>query len=112
MTEMVFEMLVQYKHLTQLIAREDYIKFSCHESSKTYNMVFNPSRYSFPNVCFLPNITENESLIKAFCLVCTSWTVEFYFISHKRSAIMWSWIMLLCYYAVTDSPNVVALLRI
>jgi hypothetical protein len=36
MTEMVFETLVQYGHLTWLIAREDYIKFSRRESSKTY----------------------------------------------------------------------------
>jgi hypothetical protein len=27
MTEMVFETLVQYEHLTRLRAREDYIKF-------------------------------------------------------------------------------------
>jgi hypothetical protein len=36
MTEMVFKTLVQYEHLTRLIAREDYIKFSRRESSKTY----------------------------------------------------------------------------
>jgi hypothetical protein len=27
-TDMVFETLVQYGHLTRLIAREDYIKFN------------------------------------------------------------------------------------
>jgi len=27
MTEMLFETLVQYGHMTRLIAREDYIKF-------------------------------------------------------------------------------------
>jgi hypothetical protein len=36
MTEMVFETLVQYGYLTRLIAREDDIKFSRRESSKTY----------------------------------------------------------------------------
>jgi hypothetical protein len=36
MTEMVFKTLVQYEHLTRLITREDYIKFSHRESSKTY----------------------------------------------------------------------------
>jgi hypothetical protein len=36
MTEMVFETLVQYGHLTGLRAREDYINFSRRESSKTY----------------------------------------------------------------------------
>jgi hypothetical protein len=36
MTEMVFETSVQYRHLTWLIAREDYIKFIRRESSKTY----------------------------------------------------------------------------
>jgi hypothetical protein len=36
MTEMVFETLVQCGHLTWLIAREDDIKFSRRESSKTY----------------------------------------------------------------------------
>jgi hypothetical protein len=31
-TEMVLETSVQYRHLTQLIAREDLIEFSCCES--------------------------------------------------------------------------------
>jgi len=36
MTEMVLEMLVSYRHLTQLIAQEDFIEFSCWESSRLY----------------------------------------------------------------------------
>jgi len=36
MTKVDIEMLVYYVHLTRLIAREDYIKFTCHESTKTY----------------------------------------------------------------------------
>jgi ATP-dependent Lon protease len=36
MTEMVIETSVQYVHLTRLIAREDYIKFTRRESTKTY----------------------------------------------------------------------------
>jgi hypothetical protein len=35
-TVMVIEMSVQYVHLTRLIAREYYIKFTGHESTKTY----------------------------------------------------------------------------
>jgi hypothetical protein len=42
MTEMVFKTLVQYGHLTRLITREDYVKFSRRESSKT------SKRNSFP----------------------------------------------------------------
>jgi hypothetical protein len=42
MTEMVFETLAQYGHLTRLTAREDYIKFSRRESSKTYNYTSTP----------------------------------------------------------------------
>jgi hypothetical protein len=36
MTEIVIETSVQYVHLTRLIAREDYIKFTRRESTKTY----------------------------------------------------------------------------
>jgi hypothetical protein len=36
MPEMVFDTLVQYGHVTRLRAREDYIKFSRRESSRTY----------------------------------------------------------------------------
>jgi hypothetical protein len=32
LTQVAFETLVQYGHLTWLIAREDYIKFCCRES--------------------------------------------------------------------------------
>jgi hypothetical protein len=39
MTKMVFETLVQRGHLTWLINREDYIKFSHYESSKTISNV-------------------------------------------------------------------------
>jgi hypothetical protein len=39
MTEMVFETLVRYGYLARLIAREDYIKFSRRESSKTYIII-------------------------------------------------------------------------
>jgi hypothetical protein len=35
MTEMVIETAVQYVHRTRLIAREDYIKFTRRESTKT-----------------------------------------------------------------------------
>jgi hypothetical protein len=35
MIEMVLETSVSYIHLTQLIARENLIEFSCHESSKS-----------------------------------------------------------------------------
>jgi hypothetical protein len=38
MTEMVIETSVQYVHLTRLIAREDYIKFTRRESTKTYTI--------------------------------------------------------------------------
>jgi hypothetical protein len=37
MTVMVIETSVQYIHLTRLIAREDYIKFTRRESTKTYS---------------------------------------------------------------------------
>jgi hypothetical protein len=36
MTEMDIETSVYYVHLTRLIAREDYIKFTRHKSTKTY----------------------------------------------------------------------------
>jgi hypothetical protein len=36
MTEMDIETSVYYVHLTWLIAREDFIKFTCRESTKTY----------------------------------------------------------------------------
>jgi hypothetical protein len=36
MTEMDIETSVYYVHLTQLIAREDYIKFTRRESTETY----------------------------------------------------------------------------
>jgi hypothetical protein len=36
MTEMDIETSVYYVHLTRLIAREDFIKFTRHESTKTY----------------------------------------------------------------------------
>jgi hypothetical protein len=36
MTEMDIETSVYYVHLTRLIAREDYIKFTRRESTKTY----------------------------------------------------------------------------
>jgi hypothetical protein len=36
MTEMDIESSVYYVHLTQLIAREDFIKFIRRESTKTY----------------------------------------------------------------------------
>jgi len=38
MTEMVIKMSVQYVHLTWLIAQEDYIKFTHHESTNTYKL--------------------------------------------------------------------------
>jgi hypothetical protein len=36
MTVMVIETSVQYVHLTRLIAREDYIKFTRRENTKIY----------------------------------------------------------------------------
>jgi len=36
MTEMDIEMSVYYVHLTWLIAQEDFIKFTCRKSTKTY----------------------------------------------------------------------------
>jgi len=36
MIEMVLETSVQYRHLTRLIAREDFIEFICRESSGSY----------------------------------------------------------------------------
>jgi hypothetical protein len=36
MTEMDIETLVYYDHLTRLIARENFIKFTRRESTKTY----------------------------------------------------------------------------
>jgi len=41
MTEMDIETSVYYVHLTRLIAREDYIKFTRRESTKTY--IINPT---------------------------------------------------------------------
>jgi len=35
-TKMVLKTLVQYRHLTRLLAQEDFIEFSCHKSSRTY----------------------------------------------------------------------------
>jgi hypothetical protein len=37
MTEMDIETSVYYVHLTRLIVREDFIKFTRRESTKTYN---------------------------------------------------------------------------
>jgi len=37
MTEMDIETSVYYVHLTRLIAREDYIKFTRRETTKAYN---------------------------------------------------------------------------
>jgi hypothetical protein len=39
MTEMDIETSVYYVHLTRLIAREDFIKFTRRESTKTYTSV-------------------------------------------------------------------------
>jgi hypothetical protein len=46
MTEMDIETSVYYVHLTRLIAREDYIKFTRRESTKTYIVLWivTPSR--------------------------------------------------------------------
>jgi hypothetical protein len=38
MTKMVLETLVQYGHMTWMIA-QDFIEFSLHKSSRTYNLV-------------------------------------------------------------------------
>jgi hypothetical protein len=38
MTEMDIETLVYYVHLTRLIAQEDFIKFTCRESTKIYTI--------------------------------------------------------------------------
>jgi hypothetical protein len=51
MTEMDIETSVYYVHLTRLIAREDFIKFTRRESTKTYTFVFvlpRGSRVRFP----------------------------------------------------------------
>jgi hypothetical protein len=40
MTEMDIETSVYYVHLTRLIAREDFIKFTRRESTKTYTVGF------------------------------------------------------------------------
>jgi hypothetical protein len=40
MTEMDIETSVYYVHLTRLIAREDFIKFTRRESTKTCNILF------------------------------------------------------------------------
>jgi len=37
-TETVHKMLVSFDHLTQLMAQEDFIKFSCCESFKSYSL--------------------------------------------------------------------------
>jgi hypothetical protein len=42
MTEMDIETSVYYVHLTRLIAREDFIKFTRRESTKTYNSLNTP----------------------------------------------------------------------
>jgi hypothetical protein len=39
MTEMDIETSVYYVHLTRLIAREDFIKFTRRESTKTYKIL-------------------------------------------------------------------------
>jgi hypothetical protein len=39
MTEMDIETSVYYVHLTRLIAREDFIKFTRRESTKTYTSI-------------------------------------------------------------------------
>jgi hypothetical protein len=39
MTEMDIETSVYYVHLTRLIAREDFIKFTRRESTKDYNAI-------------------------------------------------------------------------
>jgi hypothetical protein len=62
----VFQTLVQYGHLTRLIAREDYLKFSSCESSKTYMTVFRLYQ-SFPHyaqgTCLLIHLTP-------WCRIC------------------------------------------
>jgi hypothetical protein len=47
-TEVVFETLVQCGHLTWLITREDYIKFSRRESSKTLTLFVILSVWKLP----------------------------------------------------------------
>jgi hypothetical protein len=45
MTEMDIKTSVYYIHLTQLIAREDFIKFTRHESTKTYTVEISSLQY-------------------------------------------------------------------
>jgi len=62
MTDMVVETSVQYGHLTRLIAREDFIKFSSRERSRTcINGDYSPGDTMIPqasNFEHLSNITD------------------------------------------------------
>jgi hypothetical protein len=55
MTEMDIETSVYYVHLTRLIAREDFIKFTRRESTKTYIENLCQTRYEYCNSTFLYN---------------------------------------------------------
>jgi hypothetical protein len=71
MTEMDIETSVYYVHLTRLIAREDFIKFTRRESTKTYKVqkcclyyyVFKVIKYLFQS-----KITRTLKLLHKRCL--------------------------------------------
>jgi len=63
-----FKTLVQCGHLMRLIAQEDYIKFSCHESSETY--VSLSYFYSHTHICqFLFGVSNLSLLIQSFMIL-------------------------------------------
>jgi hypothetical protein len=49
---MVLEMSVSYRHLTQLIAREDFMEFSRHESSG-HKLLCQPTAHPLWPVCYI-----------------------------------------------------------
>jgi hypothetical protein len=57
MTEMVIETSVQYVQLTRLIARENYIKFTRRESTKTYT-----GKEMFPPIQNIVGISEEITI--------------------------------------------------
>jgi hypothetical protein len=65
MTEMVIETSVQYVHLTRLIAREYYIKFTLRESTKTYTNMLLSKRNEQKGFC---TQTTSVFIFTQFCI--------------------------------------------
>jgi hypothetical protein len=64
MTEMDIETSVYNVHLTRLIAREDFIKFTRRESTKTYTIKINQNQ----NVNTVPKTKLAQCLVLTFLL--------------------------------------------